>query len=419
MDAHLNFALTPADMSPASAPSQGRGLRLHLGVCGSVAAYRAPDLLREWINAGFSVSATLTPAAQKFIAPLTFASLGAEPVYTQPFDDNAVSPFGHLEPGQTCRAMVVAPASAATLSRIAHGQADELLACQVLAHSGPLVLAPAMNPAMWHNPATQANVAVLRERGAVIVEPGWGHTACGDMGQGRLADLREIVLAGIRAAVPQDLAGRTVLVTLGPTREVWDGVRFWTNPSTGTMGGAVCVALWLRGATVHAVCGPGCPWLPSHEGMIRHNCISAKDMFAQARDIWQSADAGVFTAAVADFSPVPLGAAKFKKSTAPEGFEVRFEPNPDILKTLAHERRAVRPQRVIGFAAETDDLSKAVRDKLHSKKADLIVGNLVAHGFGTERDTVTVFDTHGTETQWADLPKPSIAWRLASWLSAN
>lgn len=163
MDAHLNFAFTPADLPGSPSTPCVRGLRLHLGVCGSVAAYRAPDLLREWQNAGFAVSVTLTPAAQKFVTPLTFQSLGADPVYTRPFDDSALSPFGHLEPGQTCRALVVAPASAATLARLAQGQADDLLACQVLAHSGPLVLAPAMNPAMWHNPATQANVALLKE----------------------------------------------------------------------------------------------------------------------------------------------------------------------------------------------------------------------------------------------------------------
>lgn len=416
MDAHLNFSFKPSDVALAAST---RGMRLHLGVCGSVAAYRAPDLLREWQNAGFSVSVTLTPAAQKFIAPLTFQSLGAEPVYTQPFDDNGVSAFAHLEPGQSCRAMIVAPASAATLARLAHGQADDLLACQVLAHNGPLVLAPAMNPVMWHNPATQANMALLRERGAVVVEPGWGHTACGDMGQGRLADLREIALAGLRAAVPQDLAGRAVLVTLGPTREAWDGVRFWSNPSTGTMGAAICVALWLRGATVHAVCGPGCPWLPPHPQMHRHDGTSAKELFALAQDLWSGMDAGIFTAAVADFSPVPLGAEKFKKNTAPNGFDVHFSPNPDILKTLAAERRVGQPQKVIGFAAETGNLSTAVREKLHSKKADLIVGNLAAHGFGTERDTVTVFDAQGAETEWADLPKTAIAWRLASWLSAN
>lgn len=414
MDAHLSFSFSPKDLPGPKGP------RLHLGVCGSVAAYRAPDLVRGWQDAGFSVSVTLTPSACRFITPLVFSALGAEPVYTKPFEDpGAPTPFAHLEPGQTARGMIIAPASAATLSRLAHGQADELLACQALAHKGPLVVAPAMNPAMWEHPAIQANVSILRLRGVTVVEPGLGRTACGDMGQGRLADVRDIHLAGLRAGLPQDLAGRRVLVTMGPTREAWDGVRFWTNPSTGTMGASVAMALWLRGATVHAVCGPGCPWLPESPTMHRHNGQSAADLFRLAQALWPDMDAGIFTAAVADFSPVPLGAEKFKKSEAPNGFDIHFAPNVDILKTLAASRREDRPQLVVGFAAETGNLSAAVRGKLQSKKADLIVGNLAAHGFGTARDTVTVLDAHGHEETWEDVPKTAIGWRLASWLSNN
>ena len=162
MDAHLAFRGVG-------------GPRLHLGVCGSVAAYRALDLVRQWQDAGVSVSATLTPSAQTFVTPLTFAALGAAPVYTAPFDDpQAPSPFAHLEPGQVAQALVIAPASAATIARLAQGQADELLACQALAFRGKAVIAPAMNPAMWSHPATQANIATLRERGCAVVEPGCG-----------------------------------------------------------------------------------------------------------------------------------------------------------------------------------------------------------------------------------------------------
>ncbi len=269
MDAHLAFRGVG-------------GPRLHLGVCGSVAAYRALDLVRQWQDAGVSVSATLTPSAQKFVTPLTFAALGAAPVYTAPFDDpQAPSPFAHLEPGQVAQALVIAPASAATIARLAQGQADELLACQALAFRGKAVIAPAMNPAMWSHPATQANIATLRERGCAVVEPGCGRTACGEEGQGRLADLREIYLAGLRALAPQDMEGIRVMVTLGPTREHWDGLRFWTNPSTGTMGAAVAVAAWLRGARVEAVCGPGTPWLPA--GIARHNVGSARHMLEAAK----------------------------------------------------------------------------------------------------------------------------------------
>lgn len=389
--------------------------RLHLGVTGSIAAYRAPDLVRQWQDAGLSVSVTLTAAAQKFITPLTFTALGAAPVYTSLFDDpQAPSPFAHLEPGQVAQALVIAPASASTLARLAQGQADEILACQTLAFRGRPVIAPAMNPAMWSNPATQANIATLRSRGYAVVEPGWGRTACGEEGQGRLADLREIYLAGLCALAPQDMRGMRVLVTLGPTREHWDGLRYWTNPSTGAMGASIAVAAWMRGARVEAICGPGTPWLPS--GIVRHDVDSAREMFETASDLWPQCDAGVFTAAVADFSPEPAGDAahKFKKSSAPDGFSIRFIPNPDILKTLSLSRRP--EQKVIGFAAESMDLETSVRGKLVSKKADLVVGNLIRDGFGTADNTVFVADASGREERWTHLSKPDVAWRLLSWL---
>ena len=390
-------------------------MRIHLGVTGSIAAYRAPDLVRQWQDAGLSVSVTLTESAQKFISPLTFTALGAAPVYTALFDDpQAPSPFAHLEPGQVAQAMVVAPASASTLSRLATGRADEILSCQALAFRGKMVIAPAMNPYMWSNPATQANVATLRSRGCLFVEPGWGRTACGEEGQGRLADLREIYLAGLRALSPQDMQGMRVLVTLGPTRERWDGLRYWTNPSTGVMGSAIAVAAFLRGAKVEAVCGPGTPWLP--EGITRRNVDSAREMFAAASDVWPSCDAGIFTAAVADFSPDPARDTerKCKKSEAPDGFSIHFSPNPDILKTLSLGRKS--GQKVVGFAAESVNLEESVRGKLHSKKADLVVGNLIHDGFGTASNTVFVADAGGREEHWAQLSKTDVAWRILSWL---
>ncbi len=410
MDAHLTFHVSG---------------RIHLGVCGSVAAYRAPDLVRQWRTAGLGVGVTLTSAALRFISALTFSALGADPVYTAMFDDPAAaSPFPHLEPGQCAGALVVAPASADVLTRLASGRADDLLACQILAFEGPVVLAPAMNPRMWRHPAVQAGTALLRERGCRIVPPGCGGTACGDEGQGRLADLRDIYMAGLRAVTPQDMAGLRVLVTLGPTREFWDGVRFWSNPSSGVMGAAFAGAAWLRGAEVHAVCGPGCPRLPACEGLTRHDAVSAAEMYRIASGLWPTADIGVFTAAVADFAPVPRtgdparpeNVPKFKKSEAPDGFSVAFAPNPDILRTLAGARRADRPQRVIGFAAETSNLEQAAAAKLISKQADLIVGNLVRDGFGTASDTVFVLDRYGRSERWADMPKTDLAWSVLTWL---
>ena len=389
------------------------GKRVHLGVCGSISVYRAPDVLRNIRRAGMQCSVTLTPSAARFIAPLTFQSLEAEPVYTAMFDDlNAPSPFAHLEPGQIMNAMLIAPASASTIARLAAGMADELLACQALAFSGPLVLAPAMNPKMWENPATRANIATLQGRGAHIVAPGWGHTACGEMGQGRLAELETIHLALLKALTEQDMRGVRVMLTLGPTRESWDGLRFWSNPSTGTMGACLAVTAWLRGAEVHAVCGPGCPRLP--EEIARHDVHSAQEMFTAASDIWTGADMGIFTAAVADFRPEPVGSGKFKKSAAPEGFSVRFTTNPDILSTLSGSRRP--DQKVMGFAAESQDLEAAARGKLRSKNAHMVVGNLIADGFGTARNTTFVTDIQGREECWQDLPKTEVARRALTWL---
>lgn len=396
-----------------------RGRRLHLGVCGSVAAYKVCDLLRGWVRDGISTSATLTDGARQFVTPLSFAALGALPVYGR-LDDATEAPadeiFAHLEPGQRAQAMIIAPASADALSRLANGAASDMLSAQALAFSGPLVIAPAMNPRMWAHPAVRANVAILQERGAMLVRPGCGATACGDMGEGRLADLREIHVAALRALAPQDMAGLRVMITLGPTREVWDGVRYWTNPSSGRMGASLAVAAWLRGARVDAVCGPGAPWLP--QGICRHDVVSARDMLAAAEAVWDAADMGVFTAAVADFSPVSAGPEKFKKEGAADGFSVRFTANPDILKTLAARRS--RSQRIMGFAAETAaDLAACVRRKLASKGADMIVGNNVNQqgaGFGAPDNTVLVLDRNGREERWPARSKADIAWDLCTWL---
>lgn len=389
------------------------GKRAHLGVCGSISAYRAPDVLRNLRRAGMACSVTLTPAATRFIAPLTFQSLEAAPVYTSMFDDrDAPSPFAHLEPGQVAQVMVIAPASATTIARLAGGMADELLAGQALAFSGPLVIAPAMNPKMWEHPATRDNLATLQARGAHIVEPGWGHTACGEMGQGRLAELADIHLAVLRALTPQDMCGTRVMITLGPTREAWDGLRYWTNPSTGMMGACLATAAWLRGASVDAVCGPGCPRLPV--GVARHEVTSADHMADEAARLWPGADIGIFTAAVADFKPEVMSGGKFKKSSAPEGFSIHFTPNRDILATLAVGRRP--EQKVIGFAAESQDVEAAARGKLASKRADMIVGNLIADGFGTTRNTTVVVDAQGRIEHWTDRPKTDIARDALTWL---
>lgn len=388
------------------------GKRMHLGISGSIAAYKGLDLLRMFKDSGADVGVTLTDSAQKFVTPLSFEALGASPVFSKmyPVGDDV---FGHLMPGEACHAFVIAPASATTLARLANGLADDMLSCQALAFPEKLVIAPAMNPRMWHNAATQENVEKLRQRGHVIVEPGCGRTACMEEGQGRLACVDDIYLHGLRALSPQDLAGQTVMITLGPTREKWDGVRFWSNPSSGTMGASFAIAAWLRGAEVHAICGAGAPWLPS--AIHRHDVTSAAEMYQTADSLWNDMSIGVFTAAVADYTPVPFGDSKFKKGG--DDLTVSFTRTVDILKTLGNAKRD--DQRVIGFAAETDNIHENVKKKLAAKNADIVVGNNVAKsgsGFGTATNEVCIVDRNGRQEDWPLAPKPEVAWRVFDWL---
>lgn len=388
------------------------GKRMHLGISGSIAAYKGLDLLRMFKDSGADVGVTLTSSAQKFITPLSFEALGASPVFSTmyPVGDDV---FGHLMPGEACHAFVIAPASATTIARLANGLADDMLSCQALAFPEKLVIAPAMNPRMWHNAATQENIDRLSCRGHVIIEPGCGRTACLEEGQGRLAPVDDIYLHGLRALSPQDMAGQTVMVTLGPTREKWDGVRFWSNPSSGTMGASFAIAAWLRGAEVHAVCGAGTPWLPSV--ITRHDVTSAADMFEAADSLWNDMSLGVFTAAVADYSPVPFGDSKFKKGG--DDLTVSFTRTVDILKTLGTKK--CDDQRVIGFAAETDNLRENMKKKLAAKNADIIVGNNVAKsgsGFGSATNEVCIVDRNGRQEDWPVAPKPEVAWRVFDWL---
>ncbi len=393
--------------------------RLHLGVCGSVACYRAVELLRAWRGMGIHVSVTLTRGARQFVTPLLFASLGANPVYEDMFAPGQ-EVFAHLEPGQHANALVVAPASADALRRLAQGAADDMLAAQALAFDGPVIIAPAMNPRMWAHAATQANVRLLENRGNSIVPPGTGGTACGDAGQGRLAPLEEIFFTALRALAPQDMAGKRVLVTLGPTREQWDGVRFWSNPSTGRMGMALAICAWLRGAAVTAICGPGIS-LAMPRNLACCHVRTAREMFAAAQDLWTHMDMGMFTAAVADFSPKSFGTKKAKKADMQQGFTVDFVPNPDILRTLASKRTS--GQKVLGFAAETvddtDTLLALAQSKLAAKHADVLAANAVnvaGSGFGTETNAVVVVDAHGRHEILPTRSKADIAWDLCTWL---
>ncbi len=400
MLAHYNF-----DLSDKS---------IHIGACGSISAYKSIDILRNLKKAGATCSVTLTPSASKFVLPLTFSSLGAEIVYSSMFDDlNAPSPFAHLEPGQNSQVMIIAPASASTISRIAHGMADELLACQALAFKGKVVVAPAMNPNMWNNLATQENIEILKRRGISIIEPGWGVAACGDYGQGRLADLEDVHLGILYELFEKDLQGKKVMITLGPTREHFDGLRYATNPSSGLMGACLAMAAWLRGADVTAICGPMNLSLPPQ--IKQYKVVSASEMYEAANDVWADSDIGIFTAAVADFKPDTLASGKFKKQDAKDGFNLNFTPTIDILASLGKNKK--EHQKIVGFAAESQDLELAVQKKLISKNADLLVGNLLKDGFATQTNSVLISDRTGKMASYNDLAKTELAWRIISWLN--
>ncbi|MDD3310509.1 bifunctional phosphopantothenoylcysteine decarboxylase/phosphopantothenate--cysteine ligase CoaBC [Pseudodesulfovibrio sp.] len=389
------------------------GKRVHLGVTGSIAAYKALDLLRSLQEAGCLVSATLTDGAAEFVRPLSFEALGASPVYGSMFEGSpSGSAFGHLEPGQAAHAMVIAPATAATIARLAFGLADDMLSCQALAFPGPKIVAPAMNPRMWEAPATRRNWEMLGELGYIRVRPWSGHVACGDTGEGRLAPVEEIFASVLRALAPQDLAGRKVLVTLGPTREPWDAVRFWSNPSSGLMGACLAMAAHLRGADVTVVAGPTVLTFPEAVRVVP--VTTARQMFEVATDLWPSMDVACCTAAVADFRPVPFGETKFKKASgAGQGITVEFTPNPDILRTLGEAKRD--GQRLIGFAAETGDLKAEAGRKLQSKRLDIIAANDISKagsGFASATNEMYVLDAAGRRETWPQLDKTEVAWRL-------
>jgi phosphopantothenoylcysteine decarboxylase/phosphopantothenate--cysteine ligase len=306
--------------------------------------------------------------------------------------------------------MVIVPATANMLAKLAHGLADDMLSCQALAFPGPCIVAPAMNPRMWEAAATRRNWDALAELGYIRVAPEAGNVACGDTGTGRLAPLEDILSATLRAVSPQDLAGKRVLVTLGPTREQWDGVRFWSNPSSGTMGACMAMAAHLRGADVTVVAGPVSLSFPA--GVTVVPVRTALEMHAACLDLWPTMDMGCATAAVADFRPEPHGPGKFKKSGA-DDLTVRFLPNPDILKAMGESK--TDSQRLIGFAAETGDPAPEAARKLAAKRLDLIAANDVSRqgsGFCTATNEMFVLDSQGRRETWPLLPKTEVAWRL-------
>ncbi|MDH4259915.1 MAG: bifunctional phosphopantothenoylcysteine decarboxylase/phosphopantothenate--cysteine ligase CoaBC [Gammaproteobacteria bacterium] len=387
-----------------------RSLRILLGVTGGIAAYKCPDLVRRLRERGAEVQVVMTAGASRFITALTLQAVSGRPVRDSLWDEAAEAAMGHIELARWADAVLVAPATADFLAKLGHGRADGLLSTLCLATAAPLYLAPAMNQQMWANPATAANVALLRDRGATILGPGEGDQACGETGPGRMLEpdqLAELTLS--RLSAKRVLAGRKVVVSAGPTRERLDPVRFISNRSSGKMGYAVAQAARDAGATVVLVSGPVGISPPSGVEFVAVE--SAQQMHEAVHRALADADIYIGAAAVADYQARAIAAQKIKKSS--DSMQLELVKAPDILASVA-ALKSGRPF-VVGFAAETENIEENARAKLVRKRADMIAANLVGDGLGFDRDdnSLLVLWAGGRE-EIASCVKPELARRLVT-----
>lgn len=381
------------------------GKRIALGVTGGIAAYKAAELVRQLIREGASVQVAMTDAATHFVTPVTFQALSGRPVFTDQWDARIGNNMAHIDLSREADALLVAPASADFLARIAHGLADDLLSTLVLARDCPLLVAPAMNRQMWENPATQRNIATLRGDGIAILGPGCGDQACGESGLGRMLEPDELVAALIAHFQPKLLAGYRLLLTAGPTFEAIDPVRGITNLSSGKMGFAVARAAREAGADVTLVCGPIAQ--PTPRGVTRIDVRGALEMHAVVMARAAAQDVFVGVAAVADYRPQAAAEHKLKKDDGALP-AITLVENPDILADVA---ALPNPPFCVGFAAESRNLAEYAQKKRDRKKIPLIAGNLIQHGFGGDENTLTLFDEAG-QTPLHPGPKIELARSL-------
>ncbi len=398
--------------------------RILLIIGGGIAAYKCLDLIRRLRERGAAVRCVMTKAAQEFVTPLAVGALSAAHVFTDLFDREDEQDVGHIRLARETDLIVVAPATADLMAKMAHGLADDLASAVLLASDKPILLAPAMNPLMWGNAATRRNRETLQKDGIRFVGPNRGEMAeSGEAGEGRMAEPLEIA-AAIEALLdeispdsgPKPLAGRRVVVTSGPTHEPIDPVRYIANRSSGKQGHAIAAALAKLGADVRLVSGP--VTIPDPAGVAVTRVESARQML-QAVEAALPADAGVFVAAVADWRTAGEAGQKIKKEPGKGPPALQMVENPDILATIGHH--ASRPGLVIGFAAETQDVVDNARRKLEKKGADLIVANDVSHDsgintggvMGGDRNRVRIVSPGGVE-DWPEMGKDEVAGRLAA-----
>jgi len=393
-----------------------RGRFIVLALTGSIAVYKMIELARRLVQAGATVQVVMSKGATEFVTPLTFQALTYRPVEVEMFAMQDERAAGHVAMGRQADVVVVAPATAHVLARLAHGFSDDLIATTVLATSAPVVVAPAMETHMWLNDATQANVRALRARGVRIVEPDTGPLASGEVGPGRLAAIERIASAIDDAlAVSQTLAGRRVVVTAGPTIEAIDPVRFVSNRSSGKMGYAIAAAARDAGAEVTLITGPTALAAPA--GVRTFPVESADDMKEAVLAQLPRADAVIMAAAIADYRPIERVTKKLKKKELGREMTVRMTENPDVLKAIVAARRPGTV--VVGFKAETGDASAEASRMLRDKNLDLVVANDVADprsGFGSDEDRVAFVSADGIE-QLPLLAKSEVARRLVDKLA--
>lgn len=388
-------------------------LRVLLGVCGGIAAYKAAELTRRLRDAGAEVRVVMTANAERFVTPLTFQALSGQSVRTSLWDEAAEAAMGHIELARWAQRIVIAPASADTMARLAHGLADDLLSTICLASAAPVAVAPAMNQQMWAHAATQANVATLRARGVYILGPNSGSQACGEFGAGRLLEAETIVAELAALHGPKAMEGLRVLVSAGPTYEDIDPVRFIGNRSSGRMGFAIAQAAAEQGASVQLVSGP--VHLPTPAGVTRTDVRNAREMRAAVMQHIPQSDIFISAAAVGDYRPAEIAAHKLKKHGG--ALRLELEENPDIVAEVA---RAKKRPFVVGFAAETQNVEKYARGKLERKNLDMIAANRVGSdaGFDCADNELTVLWRGGKE-HLGKAEKSDLARRLVELIAAH
>lgn len=388
------------------------GQKILLGVTGGIAAYKACELVRELKSRGADVRVVMTDGAQQFVTALTFQALSGQPVHRELFDLEEESAMGHITLARWPDQIVIAPASANFMARLAHGMADDLLSTLCLATRTPITLAPAMNQGMWMNPATQQNVERLRGHGHFILGPAEGAQACGEIGPGRMLEPHLIADHLSERECQVSLAGLRILITAGPTREPIDPVRYLTNRSSGRMGYAIAEAAKAAGANVTLVSGPTS--LPTPQGVIRHDVETAHEMHHEVMQHTENTDIFIGTAAVSDYAP-EAHPEKMKKSGS--SMSLSLHPTPDILADVS---RLKNPPFTVGFAAETQDVETYARQKLKEKRLDLIAANQVGRGLGfdTEDNALLVLWPEGQQ-QLERTTKRHLARQLITLIAAH